>query len=135
MTDACEMNPLALLLGLAERLNAHVEGVAADLSLTPAQGRLLSQLERPSRMGDVAHERLCDPSSLTTMVQRLERDGLVVRVVDPDDARARLITLTPKGRRIRERYIDGIGDGVAVIDQLPSEHRQALVRLLDRPRA
>ena len=132
MNETCEMNPLALLLGLAERLHAHVQGVAAELSLTPAQGRLLTQLEHPARMGDVAHERLCDPSSLTTLVQRLERDGLVARVVDPDDARARLITLTSKGRHVRRRLIEGIGNGVEVIEQLPAEHRQALIRLLDR---
>ncbi len=46
------------------------------------------------------------------MTQRLERDGLVRRVVDADDARARLVELTAKGERTRSRIVrsfEGMG--------------------------
>jgi DNA-binding MarR family transcriptional regulator len=50
-----------------------------------------------ARMG----ERLqVHPTSVTSTVDRLERDGLVTRRPHPDDRRATLATLTSKGRSV-----------------------------------
>ncbi len=40
------------------------------------------------------------PSTLTGVLKRLERRGLVVRRADPADARRALLELTAKGRRV-----------------------------------
>lgn len=46
--------------------------------------------------------------SLTTrIVDQMERDGLVVRRLDPDDGRARLVWLTDGGRELFEELIPG----------------------------
>jgi DNA-binding MarR family transcriptional regulator len=54
------------------------------------------QLEIASAMG-------IDPSALVSLIDELEGAGLVKRRPHPKDRRAREVTLTPKGRRLRER--------------------------------
>jgi MarR family transcriptional regulator, organic hydroperoxide resistance regulator len=129
MSDDCASNPLGLLMGLAEQLGHLLDEAAGAEHLTRHQASVLMQLDEPVRMGDMAQRRVCDPSTLTTMVQRLERDGFVQRTRDPADARARVIELTPKGRRAREAFLARVGDGAAVLDTLPPEHRRALHEL------
>jgi DNA-binding MarR family transcriptional regulator len=48
--------------------------------------------------------------SMSELVQTLERRGYVERRVDPSDRRARLVRLTPKGRRMVTRAIQEIRD-------------------------
>ena len=129
MTDACEQNPLALLVALADRLRARFEAAAGAVGLTPAQAQVLVRVEGPRRLSELAQQQACDPSSITTMAQRLEREGLLRRSVDPDDGRARLVRLSPKGQRLRARFLEIVGDGSAVIDELPTEQRAALAGL------
>ncbi len=48
--------------------------------------------------------RVClEPSTMTGLIDRMERQGLVSRVPDPLDRRASRITLTDAGREIKER--------------------------------
>lgn len=86
-------------------------------------------------MGDLAERQTCDPSSVTTMMARLERDGFVRRIPDPLDARARLVQLTPKGKRVREQFLNRVGDGSDLIDELPDDQRSALASLFARKRS
>jgi DNA-binding MarR family transcriptional regulator len=129
MSEACETNPLTLLVALADRLRARFEAAADEVGLTPAQAQVLVRIDAPRRLSELAHQQACDPSSITTMVQRLEREGLLKRSVDPADARARLVQPTAKGRRLRDRFLELVGDGSAIIDALPDEQRAALAGL------
>lgn len=122
-------------MGVAGRLRGLFERVAGEVGLTPAQAQMLAQLETPMRMGDIAQQQTCDPSSVTAMMQRLERDGLVQRVVDPSDARARLVELTPKGRRLRTQFLAKVGDGAEVLNAVPDDQREALAALFSAPRS
>ena len=54
--------------------------------------------DRRMRMCDLATSVLLSRSGLTRLVDRLERDGLVVRVACPGDARGAFAKLTPAGR-------------------------------------
>jgi DNA-binding MarR family transcriptional regulator len=129
MSDECALNPLALIMVLAERLQADFEAAAAQVGLTPAQVKVLVRIDQPRRLSDLAQQQSCDPSSMTTMVQRLERDGLLVRTIDPLDARARLVQPTAKGRKLRTRFLELVGDGSRIIDALPDAQRAALAGL------
>jgi DNA-binding MarR family transcriptional regulator len=78
---------------------------AQDAGLTAAQACLLTTLEQGSRMmGDLATELLCDASNVTQLVGRLEDRGLVTREPDPDDRRARRVSITTAGRRQRRAF-------------------------------
>ena len=55
------------------------------------------------RMRELAHAVLFSRSGLTRLVERMERDGLVVRERCADDARGTFAVLTPAGRRTLRR--------------------------------
>ena len=86
------------LLAVVARLN-RLASQRARLPLPFAQGRLLSTIEDQgaARISDLAALDHCSQPTMTMQVRRLEDAGLVSRTVDPDDARAVLIRITPKG--------------------------------------
>ncbi|KGN37518.1 MarR family winged helix-turn-helix transcriptional regulator [Knoellia subterranea] len=74
---------------------------AANLDVPPAQMRLLALVSDlgPARIGDLAEADHSSQPTMTTQVQRAEAHGWLTRTPDPDDARASLIALSPKGGR------------------------------------
>ena len=86
------------LLAVVARIN-RLATQRARLPLPFAQGRLLSTIEDQgaARISDLAALDHCSQPTMTTQVRRLEDAGMVSRTVDPDDARAVLIRITPKG--------------------------------------
>lgn len=74
----------------------------AEWALPPSQARLLSQIDElgSARIGDLARGEHCSQPTMTTQVRRLESEGLLKRVDDPDDARAVQISLTEEGKRV-----------------------------------
>jgi DNA-binding MarR family transcriptional regulator len=74
-----------------------------DVGLTGRQALALWMAGRPLSMGELSMQLGCDPSSATGIVDRLENKGLVRRVADEADRRAKRVELTPDGRRLRRR--------------------------------
>jgi DNA-binding MarR family transcriptional regulator len=72
--------------------------------ITPAQSRALGVLLRGGsmRLSDLAERLRIVPRSTTEVVDALEAAGLVERRPDPDDRRATLVTLTPRGTEVAE---------------------------------
>jgi DNA-binding MarR family transcriptional regulator len=66
----------------------------------PSYGSVLLPLfeEDGLRMGELAERARLSKQTMTELVRRLERDGLVERRSDPDDRRAFLIFLTARSR-------------------------------------
>ncbi len=77
--------------------------VLAPLSLSPLEFAVLQQLDTHmgQRLTDVGARLLCVKSTITRIVDRLERDGLVIRTPDPDDRRAQRLLLTEHGKSVR----------------------------------
>ena len=50
---------------------------------------------------------------MTQMVGRLERDGLVVRLIDPDDGRGTLVDITDEGRALLAQLRQARRDNLA----------------------
>jgi DNA-binding MarR family transcriptional regulator len=46
---------------------------------------------------------------MTSLLARMERDGLILRKDDPEDARARLVSLTPRARTALARVKQAMG--------------------------
>ena len=66
--------------------------------------------EGPTRLTALATAEGVSQPSMSQLVQRLERQGLVIRVNDPDDGRAALIGITDAGRAViaeRQRALRG----------------------------
>jgi DNA-binding MarR family transcriptional regulator len=78
----------------------------------------------PLRLTDLlATEQLKQPA-LTSLVAKLEQDGLLQRRPDPSDGRAMLLSLTRAGRQIvRSRHANRVANLSRLVDQLtPEEH-------------
>lgn len=98
----------AVLMFIAHR---HVEqrvlehlhaGGFADL--TAAQARLAARIdEGGSRLTQLAESAQVTKQTAGFLVDQLERAGYVVRLPDPSDARARLVTLAARGEAARRR--------------------------------
>jgi len=135
------------LLGLLPRLT--------QLSNTLSRGRLYERataaagvtLERPAmtilvvlatageplRIGRIAEQMQVAGPHATRHVQGLEHRGLVERVVDRDDQRARLIALTADGRAATDRYLGAVsGWFTDALADWTAKDRNDLTRLLGR---
>ena len=82
-----------------QRVLAVVNAAGHDIS--PAQARIFGRLDRDgSRLTDLARAAQVSKQAAGFLVNELERDGYLERVPDPEDGRARLIRVTPKGRDV-----------------------------------
>jgi MarR family 2-MHQ and catechol resistance regulon transcriptional repressor len=85
------------------------------------------------RMMELSERLLVRPPSVTGVIDRLEREGWVVRDAAPDDHRARRVRLTPDGRRVVEQVLAA---HVKQIDRLMGglndDEQTELHRLLER---
>lgn len=83
--------------------------------------------EGPLRLTALAASEAVSQPSMSQLVQRLERQGLVSRVSDPEDGRASLVALTPPGRALLADRRDTRHRRVAdLLTTLPGEDVAAL---------
>jgi DNA-binding MarR family transcriptional regulator len=86
------------------------------------------------RMSDLASSILLSRSGLTRLVDRLERDGLLVRESCPSDARGAFAKLTDEGRRrlhaARGTHLAGVR--TMFLDHLSGEELEALAVTWER---
>ncbi|MEU8589568.1 MarR family transcriptional regulator [Streptomyces sp. NPDC048664] len=107
-------------------------GVALD---RPAMTILviLGGAEQPLRVGEIATRMQVVGPHVTRHLNNLEKRAIIKRVPDPEDQRARLIALTPSGRRIVDRYTAVVnGWFAAALAQWSDRDRTELIRLLSR---
>jgi MarR family transcriptional regulator, temperature-dependent positive regulator of motility len=96
---------------LARRFNQICVGTMAEImdpeGIMPREYAVLAAIDDlPGLDQRTLATRLgIDPVSAGQMLDRLEGAGLVDRRVDPDDRRARVLKLTQRGARLRQRLI------------------------------
>lgn len=79
----------------------------AGFQVTVAQARIAQRIAPDgSRLTDLAVQAQVTKQTASLLVTALEKEGLVERVPDPDDKRARLIRFTERGRRAAEQARD-----------------------------
>jgi DNA-binding MarR family transcriptional regulator len=68
---------------------------------TPAAASALATIvkEGPITLGDLAAAERVSPSTITKIVSKLERDGVIERVIEPSDRRVHRVQLSARGRR------------------------------------
>ena len=117
-----------LLLDAARAVEARVEGALAKTGLSLAKLGALRHLvlaAEPLTLSQLAERHCCGKSNVTQLIDRLETDGFVVRVADPDDRRTIRATVTSSGHGAYERA-----------SALLAEHERSLdARLGTAPRA
>lgn len=68
----------------------------------------LSMGGEPMRVGDIAQQMGVEGPHVTRHVNSLKQRGMVERVVDAADARARLVELTERGAAVAKSYQDAL---------------------------
>jgi DNA-binding MarR family transcriptional regulator len=126
----------ALLTRLSRRrsLRDPVAAACEDLDLTPAQLHLLLWLgyDGPLTMGELARRVAVTEKTITGVVDRLERDGLVRRERDPSDRRVVRVRLAGEGSRLYRRIDVDIDEKLAgLLALLAPPDRRHLVRMLE----
>lgn len=118
---------------LAERFAA-----AGYADVSPSYGSVLLPLfeEDGLRLGELARRARLSKQTMTDLVRRLERDGLVERRPDPQDGRASLVYLTSRSRAFEPvaatvlAELDRLARG-GLGDERIAELKPALRELLD----
>jgi DNA-binding MarR family transcriptional regulator len=103
--DPVTQEIIALFAALAEQMRSHFTEVNAQFGLSAMEGRALFDLAEPMPMGELANQLRCDASYITGITDRLEGQGLVVRQANANDRRVKHLTLTNKGKQIREAML------------------------------
>lgn len=102
------------------------------LSLSAAAPLLvIARLGDGVRQRDVAEEAAIDPAAIARSVLQLEKDGLLRRLTDANDARAKTLHLTAAGRELAiklEQALDALRS--EVLKGISARDGQAAVRVL-----
>jgi MarR family 2-MHQ and catechol resistance regulon transcriptional repressor len=103
-----------------------------SFGLTPAQFGVIECLGHLGTMliGDLTKKHLVSGGNMTVVVDNLEKDGLVERLVNDQDHRAFYVKLTPKGKRLFEKIFSKHAQYVVKLASVLSEAEQAELGLL-----
>jgi DNA-binding MarR family transcriptional regulator len=120
---------------LTKQLDAELEA-RHGLPLTSYEVlvRLADAEDERMRMCDLASSIVLSRSGLTRLVDRLERDGLIVRESCASDARGAFARLTPRGREALEaaRTTHHAGVRELFLGRLSADERELLAEVWER---
>lgn len=111
--------------------------VLAEYNLTASQYRVLKYLYvRPNetaRIVDIEKECSITHPTALGLVDNLSKKGFVVKIVNPDDARSKVISLTDKTQEMQEE-LERVGDRLekTMTENLTQKERQQLLSLLQK---
>ena len=103
-------NALTFVLhGTYQRIRsfAYREFAAHGIEITPEQWMVLVRLwqHEPITQADLGELTLRDRPTMTRILDGMAARGWITRGRDPDDARVRLVRLTPEGRALRKKMV------------------------------
>lgn len=108
-TDKNRPSRMSRLLGLANRRwRQTIDQRLASCEVTEAGLAPLIQLagaEQPIRQKDLAASLALETSSLVRILARLQANGLIVSLPDPQDGRAKALSATPAGAALADRAL------------------------------
>ena len=121
------------LVRTAFRMMAVLTRIGAEHDLSLTQLRLLGILrDRRPRMTALAAFLGLDKSTMSGLVERAERRGLVARDKSPEDRRVVDVFITPAGHELAERLQEEIRSALAPFtNRLEPNDRRLLTHLLD----
>jgi DNA-binding MarR family transcriptional regulator len=108
--DAAAMAVVGRLLSIGRRLEARANAVLRPLGLHYTDLDVLATLRRGGRPyrrtpTELRDSVLITSGAMTACLDRLERDGLITRIADPNDRRSSAAALTGEGRKLIDKAI------------------------------
>lgn len=94
----------AAMKKIDRNLSVRLEGLGVSIP----QSFILSALREEDglTLKEIGNRTLIDSSSMTVLVDKLEKEGLVERQLDPQDRRAIRVVITPEGTKVAEQVAD-----------------------------
>lgn len=133
-----ERSPGFLVHEVSRLLKRRFEDEAKSFGVTMPQWRTLVEIHRQDGVSQVALAAFIDsdPMTMSGILDRLEKRGLIERFTDPNDSRAKLARLTREGVALvaRARRV-GIAMQEIALSGLSAEEREDLVEKLRHIRA
>ena len=106
--------------------------------LSPAARQALAVLDgagEPLSPTEIARRLIVTTASVTSLLDTLERRGLVERRADPADRRRLLVAITPPAQDLVRQYVpEVVALQGAVMNGISEEDRQQLIAILTRIR-
>ena len=135
MKETERRDPIFFMLLDAGRAQfVRLEEALKSVGLSAAKYKVLSQIAKsnePVPLRLLAEEQQCVASNVTTLVDRLESDGLVRRVDDPADRRSKRAELTELGKEKAEAGATVVAEvEAAFAESLGPTERLALAKVL-----
>ncbi|MFI6931753.1 MarR family winged helix-turn-helix transcriptional regulator [Streptomyces sp. NPDC050287] len=130
-TDDRPLNTADALVQLSFLIQRILSATGAEHDLSVIQMRLLGVLrDRQAGMLELGSHLGLDKSSMTGLVSRAEKRGLVRRSPSPRDGRSVLVSLTPYGRQLADEGSAEIGRRITELaGHLTSTERTQLTQL------
>ncbi|WP_285727727.1 MarR family winged helix-turn-helix transcriptional regulator [Psychromicrobium xiongbiense] len=134
--EAGPMAAITAIMRTQQILLLRIEGVLKPFGLKFARYELLALLGF-SRHGTLPMSKASallqvHPTSVTNVVDRLEKDGLVRRAPHPTDGRATLIELTQSGREVATRATEALNEQIFSQPGFSAEDVLTLTEVLGR---
>jgi DNA-binding MarR family transcriptional regulator len=121
------------LVQLSYVVNDALNRTTSEYAVSATQLRLLGMLrDRTPSMASIAARLNLDRSSVTGLIDRAERRGLVVRRSWPDDARVTVVELTDAGARLTSTLAEAVTVHLEpLVRNVPASDRAHLVRIAE----
>ncbi|MDJ0317487.1 MULTISPECIES: MarR family winged helix-turn-helix transcriptional regulator [Arthrobacter] len=136
-TDAADaMAAYSSVMRAHQLMYSRVDAALKPLGLSYARLELLRLLsftrDGALPMTSASARLQVHPTSVTSVVHRLEKDALVRREAHPTDGRATLVIVTGAGRLLAEEATAALNSGVFADPGIPAADLQVLTQILAR---
>ena len=124
-----------MLNQIFDQMNGNLRQALRPFGLSIHQWRVLCllKLRGESSMGEISASTVMGQSTISRVVDQLERDGLAIRRPLPENNRVILVSLSEAGDRlIEEVFPAAISVHDDAIDQFSAEEKKLLLRMLHR---
>jgi len=113
--------------GLSRAAYLVVRHLARGTNVTHRAALAALAEDGPTRLTVLAAATGVTQPAMTQSVGRMEREGLVVRLIDPEDARATLVAITDAGRALRAELHQSAHERMAeLLDRLSADDQATL---------
>ena len=108
---------------------------ASEIDLTVSQCMVLKNLAQNDncKMSDLSSALFVTLANMTSMADRMERDGYLKRVADPEDRRIVRIKMTPKGKNVvkkmQEQRLQSL---TSALSRITDEEKEKLLKIMSK---
>ncbi|MFT8351704.1 MarR family winged helix-turn-helix transcriptional regulator [Clostridium saccharoperbutylacetonicum] len=123
---------------LDKRIHRAIDKEASKYGITGVQGRILGFITHNSKNRDIFQKDIEEEldirrSSVTSVLQLMEKNGFIERVSVSEDARLKKLIITEKGAKIQKSIYNFISNfEKSFSDELSEAEMNMFISLLDR---